>query len=98
MTTYPLEAVDWIGKGWHTAPPKPYKVYRDNEGYVVLFCDRNGWKHALFTWADGGATFQWKTAWAAPDDMQATDVPVALQKLADAWQEYLDAVVERETG
>jgi hypothetical protein len=97
MTTYPQET-DWIGKGWHTAPPKPYKVYRDNEGYVVLFCDRNGWKHALFTWADGGATFQWKTAWVAPGDMEVISVPAALLKLADAWQEYLDAVVERETG
>ena len=95
MTTYPQDA-DWIGKGWHTEPAKPYKVYFDNEGYVVSFCDRNGWKHALFTWNDGGTTFQRKTAWAAPDDMQATDVPVALQRLADAWQEYLDAAVEKE--
>ena len=95
MTTYPQET-DWIGKGWHTAPPKPYKVYRDNEGYVVLFCDRNGWKHALFTWADGGATFQWKTAWVAPGDMEAISVPAALLKLAESWREYLDAVVEKE--
>jgi hypothetical protein len=95
MTTYPQDA-DWIGKGWHTVSAKPYKVYFDSEGHVVLFRDRNGWKHALFTWADGKITFQWKTAWAAHDDMQTTDASPALLKLADAWQEYLDAVVEKE--
>ena len=96
MTTYPLEAVDWIDKGWHTAPPKPYKVYRDNEGYAILFRDCNGRKHVLFTRADGKITFQWRTARPAHDDMQTTDASPALLKLADAWQEYLDAVVEKE--
>ena len=97
MTTYPQET-DWIGKGWHTKQPKPYKIYHDNEGYAVLFRDCNGWKHVLFTWADGSTTFQWKTAWLPPSgDMEAISVPTALTKLADAWQEYLDAVVERET-
>lgn len=95
MTTYPQET-DWIGKGWRGVPPKPYKVYRDNEGYAVLFHDINGQRHALFTWADGGATFQWKTAWVAPGDMEVISVPAALLKLAESWREYLDAVVEKE--
>lgn len=92
MTIYPQSTTNWTGE------PRPYKVYRDNEGYAVLFRDINGWRHALFTWSDGDTTFQWKTAWAASDDMEVTDIPLALLKLADAWQEYLDAVVERETG
>ena len=95
MSAYPQDA-DWVGKRWHTEPAKPYKVYFDNEGYVVLFRDRNGRKHALFTWADGGTTFKWKTVWAAPGDTEVISAPDALLKLADSWQEYLDAVVEKE--
>lgn len=98
MTTYPQD-VDWIGKGWHAepTPDTKYTVYKDHEGLVFLFTDRNEQEHALLTWANGGVTFQWSPVWSREGSrVFRGTIPEPLLKLVNSWLEYLDAVVEKE--
>lgn len=100
IATYP-DSTDWVGKGWHTEPTKTtMKRYKDSDGTVFFYHDINGGVHALWTWKDGGISFRWGLHPSAIEHYTVEytgPVDPPLQKLADAWREYLDAVVERET-
>lgn len=72
-----------------------YTVYKDAQGFAILFTDCNDMDHALFTWPGGGVTFQWETAYTG-NIPYAGPIDPRLQKLVNSWLEYLDAVVEKE--
>lgn len=100
MTTYPQDTTDWTGKGWHAQPSQTtMTIHKDSDGVVFLYRDINGVVHSLWTWKDGGVSFRWGLH---PNSVAhytvEYDGPIDphLLKLADAWQEYLDAVIEKE--
>ena len=77
---------------------------RGTEDFMVaIFVDRNGRKHLLTRWPDGCITLSWD--WKEPINWTehinqfkyyANPAYQDFLRLADSWQEYLDAVVEKE--
>ena len=98
MTPYP-DNTDWVGNGWHSEPTPDtvYTVHEDAQGLTFLFVDRNGNEHALYTWADGGTTFQWRPTYDKAGSVPYTGtIPEPLYRLAESFRTYLDAAVEKE--
>lgn len=84
------------------APADTAMTAHGTEDFIIFaYRDRNGLTHLLTRWTDGKVTFSWD--WrdnGKPGDpykyfpgVEVTNP--ALQKLAEAWLEYLDAVVEK---
>lgn len=77
-------------------------TYGTEDFVIFAYHDRNGLTHLLTRWVDKSVTFTWD--WrddGKPGDpfkyfpgIEVTDP--RLQRLAEAWQEYLDAAVEAE--
>ena len=100
MTTYP-DNTDWVGKGWHEQPKQTTMTVHDEHGQVVvLYIDINDRQHMLTLWSDGLPTFTPNVIGylGCEPPLHTSTLDPRLQRLADAWLEYLDAVVEHETG